>query len=362
MPLWLKNECLKFGKGRHQLTKMKNRSKIKEVFFACFSLFGLFFSCFAQTAETRRIAFYNVENLFDTLDNPGTFDEDFLPGGFKKWNGVRLAVKRKRLYKVIASLGGEHPVAVLGLAEIETKKVLDDLICYTPLRRQGYQYIHFESPDRRGIDVALVFRTKDFTPLQTWPVPVSVGGSPKRDILYVMGRLGTDTLHIFVNHWTSRFGGHAQTVEARKTFARILRREGEKLLRHNPEARIVFMGDFNDNPDDESMLKVLGALKRFSGADWINLHFEAWDRGERTLEHTSDGKLEPSLFDQLIVSRKAAESGRLKHAGIYAPDWLFRDGKIYRSYLGPTWKGGYSDHLPVFMDWEFTADSVFSFF
>jgi hypothetical protein len=312
-----------------------------------------------------RIVFYNVENLFDIHDDPLKNDDEFLPGGSRRWNAKRFYKKLNDISRVLISIGEWSPPAIIGLCEIENRFVLNQLVSQTPLGKLNYKVIHFESPDLRGIDAALLYRPSHFTPDTFFIIPLLFPFDPQshtRDILYVKGRpVNDDTLHIFVNHWPSRYGGFLETKPKREIAALSLKQKVDSLMYIHPACRIIIMGDFNDNPNDESLSKHLGAQPwnpDKTGNTLVNLmspltlnnrigtlkYRESWD-----------------VFDQFIVSGSLLDdSGNTlidpPEAFIFDADFLLEKDKRFggvrpfRTYNGFSYQGGYSDHLPVFIN------------
>lgn len=308
-----------------------------------------------QEAEKQyRVVFYNVENLFDIKHDTLKHDEEYLPGGMRGWNRYRLHDKLNKLYKVITAVGAWNPPVLAGLVEVENRHVLEMLISQTPLHRFHYQIIHEESPDERGIDVALLYRADQFEVLEhhVWPVSFPFDPDNKtRDILYVKGVLqGQDTLHMVVNHWPSRLGGVAASEKYRLFASRVLAEKMDSLLSLEPYANILITGDFNDEPEDKSMLNLI----EHSGNRLVNIstHIKLG-----TQKHEAAW----AVFDQFIVSANLLqETGRLlvkdKTANIFSAAWLLEKDEKYagfrpkRTYLGYQYHGGFSDHLPVYLD------------
>ena len=292
------------------------------------------------------VMFWNVENYFDTYDNPGTSDEEFTPTGDNRWSWKRFEKKRDDIAKTLllaADEYGELP-GIIGLAEIENSFVLQQLLEETPLARAGYKYIHKDSPDSRGIDVALLYREEKFKPLHTKYIEASF---PTRDVLYTKGVAdGKDTLHIMVNHWPSKRGNESSSGKKREYVSLMVSRTVDSILRSSPDANILLMGDFNDTPDS-GPLQNLGQL--------TNLAQKA-KGAEGTYKYQHDW----SIIDQILVSENL-----VKHAGkrmeIFAPEALLTEDATYmgikpkRTYSGPRYLGGVSDHLPVLLK-IFTED------
>ena len=306
--------------------------------------------------EFWRVAFYNVENFFDTKYDSTKYFNGFTPEGDHHWTKTRYYKKRNRIYKVIAALGGWDGVAVMGFAEIENRFILEDLITNTPLKKLGYGIVHFESPDKRGIDVGMIYMKKQFELIAAKPVRVKNPDNSKwttRDILYVKGVLMGDTLHLFFNHWPSRYGGMMNTVALRALAAKTLQHEVDSICIYEPEAKVVIMGDFNDNPEDNSIQLLL-----HEGSCKLNELSPAFDEGNTTgtIKHNADW----AIFDQVIVSPALLSSHgiHLKDSfmHIFDEDFLLMDDeknlgkKLNRTFVGFTYAGGYSDHLPVYID------------
>ena len=301
------------------------------------------------------VMFWNVENYFDTYDNPSTTDEEFTPTGDNRWGRARFEKKRDDIAKTIllaADQYGDLP-ALIGLAEIENAFVLQELLEETPLARTQYKYIHKDSPDSRGIDVALLYREELFTPVETKYIGFSF---PTRDVLYTKGVVnGLDTLHIMVNHWPSKRGNEESSGRKREYVSLKVSHVVDSILRGNPSANIVLMGDFNDTPAS-SPLKNLGQLtnlgKWADGAEGSYKYRESWSMIDQFLvsenlikeESSINGKNE-AFRPQWIYTHRNME--------IFAPEALFAEDATYlgvkpkRTYSGPRYLGGISDHLPV---------------
>lgn len=312
-----------------------------------------------------RIVFWNVENLFDTADDPTTNDEDFTPKGLYAWTTDRYQAKLEQTAKVLMNIPESYIVPLIGLVEIENKKTLDDLINETDLRNLGYDYVHRESPDERGIDVALLYRKGMFEVLEQEWLHVALDTINKdqtREILYVKGTLMGDTLHVLVNHWPSRREGIKLSDPKRMIAANVARVKVEGIQNINPKAKIIIMGDFNDDPDNKSITKGLLANNTPNNAiknnGLFNMMFDLHKQGKGTLYF--DGKF--NLFDQMIVSGDLADPTNRRmvleqnEGKIFAPDWTtFTDVKTNlkrpnRTFSGTKYIGGFSDHFPVYID------------
>lgn len=315
-----------------------------------------------SNTSAYRVMFYNVENLFDTLDDPDKNDEEFLPQGDRYWNDRKLNLKLNRIFQVVMALGeGNHPV-VIGLCEVENLNVLELLLSRTPLGRMGYKIVHKESPDRRGIDVALLYRSDRFKPLTYEAVPVVDPNNEDfktRDILHVKGLMATDTIHFFVNHWPSKYGGVVDTEPLRAIAAQTLRLNVDSILLFNNDSKILIMGDLNDSPFDDSVAKHFGAKSDFNNIDTVslyNLSYPFAKVGKGTNKY--QGKWE--LIDQMIVSGGLLLGNGLSVSSdaftIFETDFLLEKDKShlglkpFRTYVGFKYNNGFSDHLPVYVD------------
>jgi hypothetical protein len=311
-----------------------------------------------------RVVFYNVENLFDTENDSLKNDDEFLPTGMKGWSRSRYWEKLDHIFKTLLAAGEWEPPALVGLCEVENRTVLYDLISRTPIRRLEYQIIHEESPDARGIDVALLYRTDKFRPLHHEAIPIRFPDDPNsrtRDVLYVKGTVfRKDTLHIFVNHWPSRAGGQAESAPKRMFVAKTIRAKVDSLFSVNADACILITGDFNDEPEDESILTGLNAKTdplTVSSHDLLNGMYPYLGKFTGTEKHQGHWH----LLDQFIFSEGllhpgkglSVNSGRgyiFDGAWLLEPDNRFMGIMPFRTYAGPRYLGGYSDHLPVYID------------
>lgn len=300
------------------------------------------------------IAFYNVENLFDTQNDPLTDDDEFTPEGKCHYTDRVYEQKLHNIAIVLAQLGTDkqpYGPAVIGLAEVENSKVLIDLLLQPELKDRGYKFIWFKGPDLRGITVALLYRPQQFKLLHARPLEVLLeGGEPTRDILFATGVIATDTVHILVNHWPSR-RGEDETENKRITVAQANRVIVDSLLNRNHNANIILIGDLNDNPDNISIAKVLGATDD-KVAPLYNPWLSIYRSGAGTLIH----KHEWDLFDNIIISKGLLRQNRLhfKEAEVFNRQFLITQGGKFagyphRSFAGTRWINGYSDHLPVLL-------------
>lgn len=309
-----------------------------------------------QSFHSRAIVSYNVENLFDTIDDKGVIDEEFLPTGKLKWNSERYAVKLDHLVEAITMNLAENPV-LIGLIEIENKGVLIDLKKTGRLAKTNYEIAHKDSPDARGIDCGLLYDKSCFKLLKMENLTVSIDSIPDfktRDILYVKGELqGGKIIHLFVNHWPSRRGGENSEIRRIKA-AQVARAKVDEILKADPKANIVLMGDFNDHPDNVSIQDVLKAKAvTDTGADLVDLFEDDHKAGKGT--HNFKG--EWGVLDHFIISKALYNGSNGIQLSpndakiVYEEKLLFtqKDGskKPSTTYGGPNYYGGYSDHLPI---------------
>lgn len=325
----------------------------------------LFFSCCSLAQTSFRVMSYNVENLFDCDDDSLTFDEDFTPEGAYHWTPNKLKQKIAKIAKVITIIGQWEPPALVGLCEVENENVIKKLVYQSPLKEQHYSYVHFESPDKRGIDVALLYQRKSFEPLEKQNIPIHYPENKNlttRDILYVKGVvLNKDTLHVFVCHFPSRLGGELESEDNRKWVASVLRQHVDSVLAERKKANILIMGDFNDYPNNESLLNVLKSKEikeSKDSADLYNLYYELNSQPE-VGTHKNQG--EWGVLDQMMVSKNLLQPSSIlftsqENVHIFDADFLLQDDehflgkKPFRTFLGMKYMGGFSDHLPIYVD------------
>ena len=317
----------------------------------------------STNSESRsfRIMFYNTENFFDTVDDTLTDDEAFTPAGNLHWTYKRYNTKLRNTYKVIVAVGTWQPPDIVGLCEIENRKVLEDLIYHTPLSKYPYRLIHEDSPDRRGIDAAIIYNSETVRLVGSKSYRIRKSGLLTRDILYFKTLLGTDTCHFLVNHWPSRSEDQLDTERHRFTVARSLKHITDSLFVHSASSKIVIMGDFNDEPSDESLtviLKVESDLKRPCETGLYNLtRIPSSGAVKGSLKY----QWKWSVFDQMIVSGNLLKAERGLTVGedrcrIFIKPYLLTEDNTYegykpfRTYSGFNYQGGFSDHLPVYLD------------
>ena len=312
-----------------------------------------------KQSDEFSLLFYNVENLFDVKDDSLTADENFTPEGDLHWTYNRLEKKCLNISKTIIAAGGWKVPDVIVLCEVENRYVIDKLIKETPLRSVKYKVIHKESPDFRGIDVALLYNPETIQPIEYHYSPLFYGGNPlsTREMLYFSGVVGNDTLHVFGNHWPSRYSGFMETQGMRNAAAMHLKTEIENVMERYSNPKIVVVGDFNENPEDKSISEILMTKpldNNIRNNGLYNFFSGKLKSGTGTLKYQSQW----FLFDQIIVSGSLlnAVSGLFtqpENASIVNLPFLLTDDekfggkKPFRTYYGFDYQGGFSDHLPV---------------
>ncbi|MCB0610592.1 MAG: endonuclease/exonuclease/phosphatase family protein [Lewinella sp.] len=311
------------------------------------------------------VGFYNLENLFDTDNDPNINDEEFTPDGLRKWTPELYADKLGNLSQVISELGTEispDGVAILGVSEIENRKVLEDLVKQPKIAARNYQIVQFDSPDMRGIDVGLLYQPKYFKVTASRAIPLMIYDDSgerirTRDILFVSGELDGEPLHVLVNHWPSRRGGEAASQPLRNAGAMVCKQVVDSLINADPSAKVMIMGDLNDDPTSPSVRKVLaakGKIKDVRSKGLFNPMFDLYKKGIGTLAYQDAW----NLFDQIILS-KGLISPRVGgyqyfQVKIHNPAYLFQKsghfkGYPFRTFDGDVYAGGYSDHFPVYV-------------
>ncbi len=311
-----------------------------------------------------RIMFYNAENLFDTYNDSLKRDDEFLPDGAKYWSFRKYRKKLSNIAKVITAIGGWEPPEIVGLCEIENRYVLDGLVRFSPLAKLKYKIIHKESPDKRGIDVALLYLKDKFKPIKYVAIPIVFPDPSKktRDILYVKGKtIYNDTLHIFVNHWPSRWGGQLESEDRRILVASVLRKNIDSLLKSDINPKIIIMGDLNDYPTNKSLIETLNAKIKYDkikNEELYNLaYYMQENKGLGTHKHAGEW----GVLDQIIISGSLLNKNMKIHttiddAHVFEAKFLLEVDennvgfRPFRTYIGFRFHDGYSDHLPVYID------------
>lgn len=320
---------------------------------------AVLFSCVSVEKSLRHeytVVSYNVENLFDTVDDPKIPDEEFLPASEKKWDNEKYQKKLTDIAEVISEINPKELPEVVGLVEVENHLVLEDLVKTEKLAGQ-YAIIHEDSPDYRGIDVALIYRKDAFKEISHEVLPVNFPDDPEfrtRDILHVTGLMKNKTVHLFVNHWPSRIGGDDKTEPKRVLAASVLKKKVEEVFASDPKARIIIMGDMNDEPANKSLQQTLGAAAPNTRTPLVNLMMPDDVVGKGTYFYSGNW----NMLDNLVVS-EAVLKGMGMHVdgekgNIFSNDWMIFTNKTgdrtpNRSYVGNKYVGGVSDHFPVYL-------------
>lgn len=310
------------------------------------------------------IAFYNLENLFDTINANGKYDLEFSPNGSRKWDSDKYWKKINNLSYAISRMttsATPSGPAIIGISEVENRSVVEDLVKTGPLRNRNLRIVHHDSPDSRGIDVALLFDPSMFEVLDVTNTPLREVSFATRDQMCVTGvLLGTDTISFIVNHWPSRLGGEVESRPNRVAAARLSKHLADSLWAIRPNQHVIIMGDLNDDPMDYSCAVTLGATKKAKDAQLHGFFNPWWSTllmGTGTLSY----KGRWNLFDQIIVSgtlidnKKHRRTGRLAYDHNWVMDFDFLqnpegspyEGTPLRTYAGGEFLNGYSDHFPT---------------
>ena len=321
--------------------------------------------------DSIMVAFWNMENFFDPFVDSTLSYNEYTESGGQHWTVSRFYRKRNNLYKAILAFSKGMPIGIFGVCEVENDYVLNALFGQTPLKRFNYRWVHYEGPDRRGIDPAIVYSKDLFQLIYSEAIPYHDPKNDKmvsRDILYAkFYDYHHDTLHCFVNHWPSKYRGELETVEARNAAARILRHKVDSIyasvthfdgdsLAHEPP-KILIMGDFNDTPDAPCIREVLKTVAPSEAEDDLDLVNLFADPSHLGFKGTLKYRESWMTFDQIIVSNSLMISNSMhcisSDARIINEPFLLEDDKTYhglklnRTYVGPKYHGGFSDHLPV---------------
>ncbi len=310
------------------------------------------------TKQSVVAMFYNVENLYDTQNDPKINDDEFTPSAKVPWTEERLNTKINHIAQVIADISTPAMPDLVGLAEVENQQVLEMLTSSATLSKTKYSIVHYDSPDERGIDVALLYNPLTFKVISSEPLEVMLPGNDRtRDILYVKGKINTgEILHVFINHWPSRREGTEISEPKRMVAASVLRAKLVDIQKADKLANILILGDFNDEPSNRSITQGIKAMvpeKPYANANIYSLLYPEYKNGGGSLYYK-----DWDLFDQIIVSgamlsQKKGLNTSVENAGIFkAPYLLYKDkngeSRPNRT-MGSTYFGGYSDHLPVYV-------------
>ncbi len=311
------------------------------------------------------IGFYNLENLFDTINDVGFENSDeFTPEGVNHWTSARYNKKLANMANAISQIAvNDTPngLALLGLSEMENKSVLEDLVKQEAILDRDYQIVHFESSDRRGVDVALLYQPKYFhvTSSKSYPLRMAEDTAWRtRDQLVVTGLLDGENIHVIVNHWPSRSGGAEASESKRIAAADLCRHIVDSLFTLDENAKILVLGDMNDNPDNlsiEQHLKAKGDVTKIEAGELFNPMFNLYKEGVGSLEYKGIW----DLFDQIIISTGFLRTGKsgfkFGQAHVFNYDFLKQkegpyEGYPDRTFAGKNYLGGYSDHFPVYIN------------
>ena len=316
----------------------------------------------AQEYEIVAIGYYNLENLFDTIDSENVRDAEFLPDGKKEWNTEKYYHKLDHMARVLSEIAIDKTpdgLAVFGISEIENRMVIEDLVKRPALKNRHYKIVHFDSPDRRGIDVALVYQPKYFELINAYsaPFPDPDTNFKTRDQLVVTGKLSGEIVHFQVNHWPSRSGGERRSRPKRNIAGRLARSLADSLIAQYPDAKVMIMGDLNDDPTNASLVKYLKATddkSKLSKGYFFNPYMALHRKGIGSLAYRDSW----NNFDQIILTpafiNDDKSSWTFYKASIFKKSYMINDSGRYkgypkRSYVGDKFQGGYSDHFPVYI-------------
>ncbi len=345
---------------------MKSTSKILILFSA--AIFAISCGSGKSTVSTTKnkievqavsVAFYNLENLFDTI-NQSNIDEEFLPDGAMKWTGYKYKAKLKNMSYAISQLGLDitpHGASIIGVSEIENRGVLEDLVKQPSIANRTYQIVHYDSPDRRGVDVGLLYNPRDFIVTSSKSIPLHTPDTAfrTRDQLLVSGYLLNEKIHVIVNHWPSRTGGEVASEPKRMAAASLTKSIADSLYKVDPNAKIIIMGDLNDDPFNKSTAEVLGAKRNIEDVAPNGLYNTLWrtlDSGVGSLAYNSQW----NLFDQIIISAPLLNKDKKNlsywKSEVFNKSFLIQQEGSYkgtpmRTHAGGVWLNGYSDHFPT---------------
>ena len=309
--------------------------------------------------QTFGVAFYNLENLFDTINNNGKYDLEFSPQGSRKWDGNKYWSKIKNMSYSISQMttkGTPIGPAVIGVSEIENITVLQDLVKADAIKDWNLQIVHHDSPDARGVDVGLLYNPRLFRVLNVTNHRLHIPSLPNfrtRDQMCVVGLMGGSRIAVIVNHWPSRRGGKDNSW-MREAAASLTKQITDSLYKVDPKIGVVVMGDMNDDPSDKSCAEVLGAVKRARDAKpfgFFNPFWEKLDKGIGSYIYRGNW----DLFDQIIINKNLLDGVaglKYRNAEVLNKSFLLESegqykGYPHRTFSGGAWNNGYSDHLPT---------------
>ena len=337
----------------------------RRLFFLTLFIPFIIFSQKGNTYKIRTIAFYNVENLFDIENDSLTFDDDRTPEGKDQWTEERYYRKIENIAKVISDIGRiqvRTSPDLIGLCEIENMTVLEDLIYHPSLQKMDYRIIHFDSPDERGIDVALIYKHSAFLPTSFQSRRLLLRNEAgerdyTRDQLVVGGLLDDEQIYCIVNHWPSRSGGEQRSKPNRLAAATLNKKIIDSILKQDSSAKIISMGDLNDDPVDDSLKKILntqGKKRKLEENTLFNPMEKLYKKGVGSLAYRDKWNLFDQLFFTANFLDQKQEGYRFWKANVFTAPYLFTQkgpykGYPFRTYAGGNYTGGYSDHFPVYL-------------
>lgn len=322
---------------------------------------------FAQ--KPYKVVFYNLENLFDTINDPNKNDEEYLPEGARKWTTYRYNQKLENMSRVLFDIAAKDRnfPTVIGVSEIENRLVLEDLLATPKLAKANYRIVHYDSPDRRGVDCAFFYRPDKFQLEGSEAHNISFPGRPNfltRDLVAMWGKIEGEPFYFIVSHWPSRLGGKERSQYSRDFVAEKCKHICDSVRKVNPATKVVIMGDFNDDATDKSVTHVLGAkgnIKKLDKNDMFNPFHDMLKAGYGTLAYRDSW----NLFDNIVVSENlaTASTGTLKiqkaegskfYGNIFISPYMIQKEGQYknyplRSFVGSNFQNGYSDHFPVYI-------------
>lgn len=316
--------------------------------------------CAQGGMQAAGIAFYNLENLFDTIpNNPLGRDLEYTPGGSNQWDSRKYYNKLHNLATAIAAMTTRttpYGPAIIGVSEVENRSVLEDLVAQPEIKAWNLQICHHDSPDRRGIDVGLLYNPRYFKVDNVTNHTLTSISFATRDQMCVTGRLLGEPVAVIVNHWPSRLGGQEQSSPNREAAAALCLQIADSLWNVNPDMGVIIMGDLNDDPMDRSCAQVLGARKKADGVgphQFYNPFWKMLDDGIGTLAYKSSW----NLFDQIILSGNLVNDvpdneWHFYRSIVHNHDFLKdtegnRQGYPRRTFASGSYLNGYSDHFPT---------------
>ena len=322
-----------------------------------------------KSYEVTCVGFYNLENLFDTIVDPDTnkiLQEDFTPKSSKQWNSKKYYSKLDNMAEVISQIGVSKSVpdgaAVLGVCEIENKSVLDDLVAHEKLKNKNYQIVHYDSPDKRGIDVGFLYQPKYFKVTSSKSFTLTLPDNDHfftRDQLLVSGELNGEKIHFIVCHWPSRRGGQKASSHKRIAAGELAKSIVDSLTKEDPLAKVLVMGDLNDDPVDPSVREAMssvGKIKKMEAGDMFNPMEPLFKLGIGTLGYNDAW----NLFDQMVITSGLISKDNSFSSYSYFTAKVFNnsflknssgrfEGFPFRTYSYGKFINGYSDHFPVYL-------------